>query len=89
MGPFDLVALAFATYMVSLALIDEGKDIRLVSIAVEQAGDRLSRNMHRAVVFLNGIRWWVFMPSLLSAVPTLVLVKGGERAFYPTLVKMH
>ena len=87
MGPFDKVALAFATYMVALAMVAELKDIELVTIAVEQAGDKLSPNMRRAFTLLNGVRRWLFLPSLLVTVPTLVLFLGGERAELPLFLR--
>ena len=78
MGPMDKVALAFAAYMVALPMVAELKDITLVSIAVQQAGDNLSPNMRRAFTMLNGIRRWLFLPALLATVPTLVLIVGGD-----------
>ena len=75
--------------MVSLSMVGELKDIILVSTAVERAGDRLRPNMRRAFRLLNGIRRWVFLPSLLGTVPFLVLYLGGV-CFYcnwtPSLV---
>eukprot|EP01046_Picozoa_sp_COSAG06_P068099 COSAG06_NODE_17956_length_912_cov_1.076261_2_plen_109_part_00 len=78
MGAFDWVALVFATFMVALAVNQELKDVELVSIATRQAGDKLSRGWRIALALLNSARRWVFLPSLLMAVPTLVLFKGGE-----------
>ena len=42
------------------------------------AGDRLSRGSRLALTLLGGVRRWVFLPTLVIAVPVLVLVKGGD-----------
>jgi hypothetical protein len=76
-GLFDAIALVFASYIVAVSMVGEVKDTQLVGIAVDRAGDSLSPTMARAFTLLNGIRRWVFLPSLLVAVPTLVLLKGG------------
>lgn len=77
-GTFDYVALIFATVMVTLAVNQELKDVELVSIAVRQAGDKLSRGWRIALMLLNGTRRWVFLPTLLQGVPLLVVLEGGE-----------
>eukprot|EP01046_Picozoa_sp_COSAG06_P052383 COSAG06_NODE_8780_length_2072_cov_31.261531_1_plen_113_part_00 len=77
MGPFDKVALVFATLMVALAIDSELKDVELVSIAVKQAGHKLSKNWRVALTLLNGCRRRVFLPSLLVTVPILVMFLGG------------
>ena len=77
MGPFDESTLIVAAYMVALSVVIELKDIKLVSIAVDQAGDKISSNMRRAFLLLNGIRRWLFLPGLLMSVPMLVMLMGG------------
>ena len=78
MGTFDWVALVFATVMVAMAVNQELKDIELVSIAIEQAGDKLNCGWRIALTVLNGFRRWVFLPALMMDVPLLVMFKGGE-----------
>ena len=78
MARYDVLALALATGMVALALLAEIKDLTLVALAIEQAGDRLSPWWRRSLSLLNGVRRWVFLPALLATVPSLVLVKGGD-----------
>ena len=78
MGPADQNALVVAAYVVALSVVLELKDIELVGIAVEQAGDRISPNQRRAFAVLNFVRHWVFLPSLLMTVPILVMFRGGE-----------
>ena len=79
MGPFDESTLIVAAYMVALSVVIELKDIKLVSIAVDQAGDKISSSMRRAFLLLNGIRRWLFLPGLLMSVPMLVMLMGGAR----------
>ena len=42
------------------------------------AGDQLSRGSRLALTLLGGVRRWVFLPMLVTAVPVLVLIKGGD-----------
>jgi hypothetical protein len=54
------------------------QDIALCTIAIAHAGDRLSRGFRFSLTLLGGVRRWVFLPSLVCAVPFLVLIKGGD-----------
>ena len=54
------------------------KDIKLVTAAMNQAGDRLGKGWRIALKFLNGVRRYVFLPSVLMNVSNLVLHKGGD-----------
>jgi hypothetical protein len=78
MGSFDWVALVLATFIVALTVVGELKDIELVSLAIRHAGEKLSPGMRFALTLLGGIRRWVFLPTLVMAVPLLVMFKGGE-----------
>ena len=78
MGSFDWVALVLATFIVALAVVGELKDIKLVTLAISHAGDKLSPGWRYALTLLGGIRRWVFLPLLVAAVPMLVMFKGGE-----------
>jgi hypothetical protein len=55
-----------------------GQDITLCAIAITHAGDRLSRGFRIALTLLGGVRRWVFLPTLVMAVPFLVLMKGAD-----------
>ena len=78
MGVFDWVALVLATFIVALTVVGELKDIELVTLAIRHAGEKLSPRWRYALSLLGGIRRWVILPSLVAAVPMLVLYKGGE-----------
>ena len=54
------------------------QDIVLCTVAIAHAGDRLSRGSRLALTLLGGVRRWLFLPVLVAAVPTLVLLKGGD-----------
>ena len=78
MGPADDVALVFASFIVAFTVVGELKDIELCSMAVAHAGDKLSKGWRLALGFLLWMRRWVFLPSLVTTVPILVLFKGGD-----------
>ena len=78
MGSFDKAALVFATFIVAMTVGGELKDIKLVFLAIRHAGDKLSPRWRFALTLLGGIRRWVFLPTLVLAVPVLVMYKGGE-----------
>lgn len=54
------------------------QDIALCAIAIAHAGDRLGRGSRLALALLGGVRRWLFLPTLVVAVPFLVLIKGGD-----------
>ena len=54
------------------------QDIALCTVAIKHAGERLSCGVRLALTLLGGVRRWVFLPALVVAVPTLVLVMGGD-----------
>ena len=78
MGSFDWWTLVLAALMVALAILGELKDIKLVTAAMNQAGDRLGQGWRIALTTLNAVRRHVFLPSVLMNVSNLVLHKGGD-----------
>jgi hypothetical protein len=50
----------------------------MCGIAIAHAEDRLSHGSRLALTLLGGVRRWVILPALVQAVPTLVLIKGGD-----------
>ena len=78
MGPADDITLVFATFIVAFTIVGELKDIKLCSMAVAHAGDKLSMGWRLALRFLLWMRRWVFLPVLVMNVPFLVLIKGGD-----------
>lgn len=54
------------------------QDIKLCSIAIEHAGDRITPAWRFALSLLGGVRHWVFLPILVMAVPLLVMYRGGD-----------
>ena len=47
-------------------------------MAIRHAGDRIAPSWRFALSLLGGVRRWVFLPSLVMAVPALVLLRGGD-----------
>lgn len=79
MGPFDWVTLVFASVMVGMAVVGELKDVELVGWAIHKAENQFyPSNLGFALLLLGGIRRWLFLPALLSAVTALLLLKGGD-----------
>ena len=78
MNRSDFIALAFATFIVACKVVGELKDIELCALSVTHAGDGLSRGWHRAFTVLGGVRRRIFLPALVTSVPLLVMLKGGD-----------
>jgi hypothetical protein len=79
MALFDWFALAFTSFVVASTLAGELRDIQLCVLAIARAGDRLAQGPWRArLVLLCGVRRYVFLPMLVSTIPTLVLYRGGD-----------
>ena len=83
MGTFDLITLYFATLVISLHVVSELKGIELCALAIKHADECLdgSRDLGQygnALLFINGLRRWVFLPTLVATVPILVGFKGGD-----------
>lgn len=77
----DWIALITSAVIVSLTVVAEVKDISLCEIAFRIScadGGRPSQGWVVALSALNVVRRYFFIPALLSAVPALVLLKGGD-----------
>ena len=72
----DLLLEFFCPWLIKRARCDQ--DIALCGIAIAHARDRLSRSSRLALTLLGGVRRWVFLPALVGAVPSLVLIMGGD-----------
>ena len=77
MGPFDDAAMIFATVVIALTIVAELNDITMCTLAIRHAGDNLSPGWRFILTLLGGMRRWIFLPTLVAAVPILVLFKGG------------
>ncbi len=77
MGAFDWSTLLLASTFLALASVGELKDTYLCTVAVDQS-DTLSSTWRRSFHLLSGLRQYVFLPSVLSAVSGLVAVGGGD-----------
>ena len=77
MGKFDWITLFFCVVIFSFTIVGELKDISLCKIAIVNAGERLSPVVRFVMQCLNAVRRWVFLPTLVCAIPMLVGVKGG------------
>ena len=69
---------ALVAFIVAFIVIGELKDIQLCSMAVVQAGDKLSKGGRLALSFMLWMRRWLFLPSVIGTVPLLVLIKGSD-----------
>jgi hypothetical protein len=85
MGPFDTITLIFASFVIAIAAASELVDIQLFSLMLQQAaanevgGARsISQSWSVALAVLNGARRFLFLPTLVMAVPVLVALKGGD-----------
>eukprot|EP01048_Picozoa_sp_COSAG05_P020480 COSAG05_NODE_3488_length_2030_cov_3.309684_2_plen_211_part_00 len=78
MNPFDTIALVFTAFIVAVTVVGELKDIHLCTLLRKRNNDSLSSGWRFALSFLGGVRQWVFLPVLVSVVPTLVALKGGD-----------
>eukprot|EP01051_Picozoa_sp_SAG22_P000366 SAG22_NODE_9_length_35992_cov_37.278104_5_plen_401_part_00 len=78
MNRSDFIALAFATFIVACKVVGELKDIELCTLSVAHAGDGLGRGWRRAFTVLGDVRRRIFLPALVTTVPLLVMLKGGD-----------
>lgn len=78
MGYFDRFTLIFASAVVALEVIGELRDITICTLAIRHAGDKLSPGWRFVTTLLGGMRRWIFLPTLVSTVPILVLYQGGD-----------
>jgi len=78
MGLFDCITLIFASFFVAMGATSELQDIQIFELALLHSGTELHGRCRMSLVCLNFVRRWVFLPSLVTAVPTLVVLKGGD-----------
>jgi hypothetical protein len=78
MGSVDWAALIFASLIVALTVVGEIKDIKLVTLAIRHAGDKLSSRWRFALTAIGVVRRWVFLPTLVMSVPMLAVYQGGD-----------
>ena len=76
----DWLVLAFASFVASLSVLGELKDIQLCEISIEQAGDKLTTRWRLGLKVLCGLRRWSFLPCLMLMIPRLVMLQGGKFA---------
>eukprot|EP01052_Picozoa_sp_SAG31_P021187 SAG31_NODE_1626_length_7710_cov_28.409933_2_plen_80_part_00 len=72
------MAFGFTSIIVALSVVGELKDIRLVSIAIEQAGDNLSKQWAIGMAGISFVRRWLFLPGLIIVALRLVYINGGD-----------
>ena len=77
MGPFDWIALGFASVIVAFQVVGELKDIELCMIAVNRA-EKLGAVYHVGIWFIQFVRRWVFLSALTVGAPVLVCFRGGD-----------
>jgi hypothetical protein len=78
MGYFDRFTMVFAAAVVALEVVGELRDVTICTFAIRHAGDRLTPAWRFIMTLLGGMRRWLFLPTLVSTVPILVLYKGGD-----------
>ena len=54
------------------------QDIKLCAMAIRHAGDHIAPTYRFVLTLLGGIRRWLFLPTLVTVAPILVLFKGGD-----------
>eukprot|EP01052_Picozoa_sp_SAG31_P026475 SAG31_NODE_2400_length_5775_cov_2.602185_2_plen_466_part_00 len=67
----------FASVIVGLTASGELKDILLCDLAASRA-QTMSSGSNRLMSALSGCRRWVVLPAMVSAIPQLVLFRGGD-----------
>lgn len=65
-------------YFVGLSIVGELKDTTLCSIAANRGRDQLSNGWQIALQVLGRIRVHCFCAAILSAIPVVILTRGGE-----------
>jgi hypothetical protein len=76
MAGLDNVALIFGGAMVTMYVVAELRAIELVEIGLQHATG-LNWRWRAALTIVNETRKWVFLPTLLAAVSSLVVFQGG------------
>lgn len=78
MSSGDHATVALAAFTVALVVVQELKDILLVTIAVMNFKDAIEQKWRIALQFMNGMRRWIFLPCLVACIPTVIVLQGGD-----------
>lgn len=78
MGLLDVIAVIFCSCVVAFSIVGELKDIYLCQLAIDRASQNLGRGWRLALSIVGGARRWLFLPTLVLVVPTLVSELGGD-----------
>lgn len=66
------------SYVVGLSIVGELKDATLCTIAADRGRDKLTRGWIWALWLLGTLRVHAFLSAVLSAIPMVILCRGGE-----------
>ena len=85
MNWFDWLTLVCTVVVFSLHIVAELKGIELCNIAIRHAEEAKERDGSRdlgeysvPLQIINGIRRWMFLPTLAASIPMMVAFKGGD-----------
>lgn len=78
MGGYDVVTFVVVAAVVALAVVQELKDVILVNLAAQHVGAALGAASRNALLLLSAVRRWILLPCVVSTMPLLVKVKGGD-----------
>ena len=54
------------------------QDVEICTLAIRDAGDKIAQHKRYALMALNFVRRWTFLPGLVAVTPMLVVTKGGD-----------
>ena len=79
----DWANLLLASIVVSLTVVGELRDTLVLRVKIEKAWSRTEgfvprRRWYYLCLFLNAIRWYIFLPLLCTTVPNLVWTNGSD-----------
>ena len=78
MGPFDWLTLLLCSAVTATAVVGELRDIELCLVALDRADPPLPAGWRLALRGLAIVRRYTFLPMLIVAVPTVVVLQGGD-----------
>ena len=78
MIPLDILALVFTVFFVACTVVGELKDIEMCRVAAVHNSEKLSQGWRFALLFVQCIRRWTFLPFLLFSVPLMLMYKGAD-----------
>eukprot|EP01052_Picozoa_sp_SAG31_P024911 SAG31_NODE_2152_length_6315_cov_6.487452_5_plen_126_part_00 len=76
MTSFDWLVLLLGSAVTAMAVVAELRDIKLCLLAVARTPPATAWRV--ALRALATLRRYVFLPALVAAVPTVVVVRGGD-----------